>query len=192
VVSLDSFIPNFDKRTRHQIVVRAPAAFVFATARDFDVRSIPLVRVLFWLRARILRATIDEQRPRRGLVEDMTALGWNVLAEERRRILIAGAACRPWEANVVFTPLVPSEFALFAEPSQVKIAWTLEAEPLEPVLTCLATETRAATTDAQARAKFSSYWGFFHFGMIAIRWVLLRAVRREAERRWKACPGSAR
>jgi hypothetical protein len=164
LATIDSFIPNFDVRKRHQIVVRDPAACVFESALDFDMRSIPHVRVLFWLGAKILRATTEAQRPRQGLLEDMTALGWSVLAKEQGRILIAGAACRPWEANVVFTPLVPGKFADFAEPNQVKIAWTLETEPLEPALTRLATETRTAATDAQARAKFSSYWGFFHFG----------------------------
>ena len=34
----------------------APAALVLETARTFDLRSTPLVRAIFWLRARILGA----------------------------------------------------------------------------------------------------------------------------------------
>jgi hypothetical protein len=186
-VSIDLFMPNFDVRVRHQIIVRAPAAFVLETARDLDLRSIPLARALFWLRAKILRAkTVEDRRPRQGLIADMVALGWRVLAEEPGRLLITGAACQPWNANVTFASVAPAQFAAFAEPDQVKLAWTLETEPLEPLLTRLATETRAAATDAPARAKFLRYWGFFSPGIVTLRWVLLRAVRREAERHWAA------
>jgi hypothetical protein len=187
-VSIDSFIANFDVRERHQIMVRAPAAFVFQTALEFDMRSLPMVRALFWLRGKILGAQAEGSRPRRGLLADMVALGWRVLGEEPGRIVIAGTACQPWEANVVFTSIVPEQFAGFSMPDQVKIAWTLETEACRADLTRFATETRAVATDDQARAKFKRYWGFFRLGIVAIRWLLLRAVRREAERRWKPMP----
>jgi hypothetical protein len=184
--TIDLFMPRFDVQERHQTMVRAPAAFVLQTARDLDLGSIPMVRALFWLRGRILGAKTRTSRARRGFVADMTALGWRVLAEESGRVLIAGAACQPWEANVVFVPIVPDQFALFSEPDQVKIVWTLEAEDCGPVLTRLATETRAVATDERARAKFMRYWSFFRVGIVAIRWLLLRSVRREAGRRWEA------
>lgn len=185
-LSLDSFIPKFDVRVRHQVIVRAPATFVLETARNFDMRSIPLARALFWLRARILRASAGQPRPRQGMLAEMTAMGWTLLIEEPGRLLITGTACRPWEANVVFAPIVPSQFAAFSQPDQVKIAWTLETQAVESSLTRLATETRAVATDDQARAKFRRYWGFFRPGIVFLRWLLLGAVRREAERRWKA------
>ena len=53
---LDRFMPNPDLQIRHKIVVRAPAALILETARTFDLRSTPLVRAIFWLRARILDA----------------------------------------------------------------------------------------------------------------------------------------
>ena len=53
---LDRFIPDPDLRRRHKTLVRAPAALVFETARTFDLRSTPLVRAIFWLRAVILGA----------------------------------------------------------------------------------------------------------------------------------------
>jgi hypothetical protein len=68
----------------------------------------------------------------------------------------------------------------------VKIAWTLEAEPLGDELTRFATETRAAATDAEARAKFRRYWRRFGIGIILIRKLLLPAVQRQAERQWRA------
>jgi GTP cyclohydrolase II len=68
----------------------------------------------------------------------------------------------------------------------VKVLWTLEAEPLHEARSRFATETRAVGTDAQAQAKFRDYWRRFGGGAMVIRWLLLTAVRRTAERRWRA------
>ena len=45
------------------------------------------------------------------------------------------------------------------------------------------TETRVATTDALARAKFRHYWSLVSPGVILIRRTLLRGLKAEAERR---------
>ena len=123
--------------------------------------------------------------PQRLTPESMSSMGWGVLAEEPGRFFVAGAACQPWKADVVFTPIAAGLFASFAEPDRVKIAWTLETEALEPAVTRFATETRAAATDAPARARFLRYWRFAGFGIVAIRWLLVPGIRREAERRWR-------
>jgi hypothetical protein len=85
---------------------------------------------------------------------------------------------------VGFTPIPPDVFASYAEPGQVKIAWTLEAESLGPALTRFVHETRVVATDAGARAKFRGYWRWARFGIVAIRLLLLPAIRRRSERRW--------
>jgi hypothetical protein len=43
-------------------------------------------------------------------------------------------------------------------------------------------------TDAGARLKFRRYWRWARFGIVAIRLLLLPAIRRAAERRWAASP----
>jgi hypothetical protein len=150
------------------------------TARDFDIQSLAVVRAIFWLRAKFLGARMEARRAQ-GLIADMLALGWERLAEEPGRYFIAGAVCQPWKPDVVFTPIPPGGFASFSEPDRVRIAWTVEAEPLGPALTRLATETRVVATDDAARAKFRWYWRKFAIGIVLIRVLLLRAVRREAE-----------
>lgn len=183
--ALDSFIPRPDIRERHETVVRAPAELVLAAAREFDMGSIPLVRAIFWLRSRILR-TRGPARLTRLDTDALRGMGWAVLTEIPGRLFVAGASCRPWQADVVFTPVGPDVFAAYAEPDRVKIAWTLEAEPLGPDVTRFATETRAVSTDPGARARFRRYWWFAGIGIRAIRWLLVPAVRRQAERRWRA------
>jgi hypothetical protein len=73
---LDRFMPNPDLQIRHKIVVRAPAALVLETARTFDLRSTPLVRAIFWLRARILDAKAGAPDWSLGFVQVMLRMGW--------------------------------------------------------------------------------------------------------------------
>jgi len=184
--ALDAYIPRPDVRDRHETVVRAPADTVLDLARSFDMESIPLVHAIFWLRARILRSKRTEAERPRGLnTEALRAMGWGLLEEIPGRLFVAGAVCQPWLADVTFTPIPAETFASYAEPDRVKIAWTLEAEPLGPALSRFATETRVAATDAGARAKFRRYWRFAGFGIVAIRLLLVPRISRQAERRFR-------
>ena len=182
---IDRFIPDADVRKRHEVVVRAPAALVLQTARAFDMLSIPAVSAIFWLRTRMLGAKTPMRRWTRGLIEEALGMGWGLLAEEDGRFIVMGAVCEPWVADVVFTPIPPAEFAAASPPDRVKIVWTLEAVALSETVTRFATETRAVATDAQARARFRRYWRRFSVGILMIRWLLLPAVRRRAEQRWR-------
>lgn len=189
---LDRFIPNPDLQSRYKTVVRAPAALVLETAQTFDVRTTPLVRAIFWLRARILGAKAAAPDWSHGFVQVMLRMGWGILAEEPNRWFVAGTVCRPWLADVVMTPIPPAEFAAYSQPDQVKIIWTLETESLGEAHSRFATETRAVGTDGQAQAKFRRYFHRFGAGMVMIRLLLLPAVRREAERRWRAAAAQKR
>jgi hypothetical protein len=183
---LDRFILQPDVRERHEITVQAPPSLVLEVARGFDMQSIPIVHAIIRMRAWLLGARGSVSRRPMGLVAETRALGWGRLADVPDHHFIAGAVCRPWHANVVFTAIPPEQFATFSAPDRVKIAWTLEAEPLEGGRTRFATETRALATDEVARTKFRRYWSTFGVGIVAIRWLILPSLRREAERRWRA------
>lgn len=182
---LDAFIPAPDARERYSLDVAAPAELVFGTAEHFDIQSLPLVRAIFSLRATLMRARTPPRQPQ-GFLAEMGALGWECLASRPGELFVGGAVCQPWQPNVVFRPVPAEVFGSFAEPDQVKIAWTLEARPLGPTRTRLMTETRAVATDPRARARFRRYWRWARFGIIPIRWLLLPAIRKEAEHRWRA------
>jgi hypothetical protein len=182
---LDQFIPRPDVRKRHETTVQAPAWLVYEVACNFDMQSIPIVRALFWLRARMLGSIPGGARQSQGIVAETLQLGWGRLAEEPGRFFIAGATCQPWQADVTFSPLAPEQCAAYGEPDRVKIVWTLEAEALGPELARFASETRAVATDDRARARFRRYWRTFGIGILMIRWLLLPAVRHQAEQRWR-------
>ena len=126
---LDRFIPHPDLRIRHQTVIRAPAALVFQTAQTFDLRTARLVRAIFWMRGVILGAKAIAPDWSLGFVPVMLGMGWGALAQEPDRWFVAGTVCQPWLADVVMKPISSEEFADYSEPNQVKIIWTLEAEP---------------------------------------------------------------
>jgi hypothetical protein len=132
----------------------------------------------------VLRSGRRAPRRPQGILEEMQALGWGLLAEQRGRLVICGARCQPWLANVTFSALNADDFRAYAEPGQVKIAWTLETDELGSALTRFAQETRAVATDEAARARFLRYWRWARFGIVSIRLLLLPAIRRAAERRW--------
>ena len=178
---LDRFIPEPDVRERHAIVVRAPAPAVFAAAEAFDFQSVPIVRGIIRLRELFLGSKRVERQPR-PFLQEIAAMGWGTLASEPGLLFVAGARCQPWLANVTFTPIPAAEFAAYHEPGQVKIAWTLEVEPLTAGSARLTTETRAVATDDAARRRFRRYWRWARFGIVAIRWSMLPAIRERAER----------
>ena len=113
----------------------------------------------------------------------MQALGWRILAEIPGREVVLGTATRPWQANPVFSSPAPEHFASFQEPDCVKIVWNLRAQPIGAAESLFSSETRATATDAAARAKFRLYWSLISPGVVVIRRVAGRLVKKEAERR---------
>ncbi len=185
------FVPEPEFRERHAIDVHAPADVVFEVIERFDLMSVPAVRAIVHLREWFMgsrgRAT-DDHRP---FVANARDLGWGLLAASPDREIVMGAECRPWLADVTFEPLPADRFAADATPDRVKIAWSVEAHPLAPTRARLVTETRVVATDAAARAKFRGYWRWSRFGIVAIRLLVLPAMRRAAEELWRECRSGA-
>jgi hypothetical protein len=184
--TIDDFIPRYLVREVHETLVDAPADIALEAAEELDLLSIPLVRAIFWLRARAMGAPPPGPDDLKGLVEQTRAMGWGELSRAPGRQIVMGAAVQPWLAEPVFSPIPPDSFAAWAEPEHVKIVWTLEAEPLGPARARIRTETRVQATDDAARRKFLHYWRFARFGIVAIRVLCLPAMRRAAERRFAA------
>jgi hypothetical protein len=176
---LDAFMPAWDIRERHDRMVDAPPALVWEVARRLDLFSLPAVRAIFSARERLMRSTAPQRTPR-PFLDEVQAIGWQQLEERPGECFVAGASCQPWQADVVFRPVPPAQFRDFAEPDQVKIAWTIEIEPRDGGAR-LVTETRVVATNQEARRRFLRYWRWARFGIIPIRWLMLRAIRAQAE-----------
>jgi hypothetical protein len=177
------FVPAPDARDEHCIDVAAPAAVVFDTATHLDLLSEAVPAALVRARAALVGDRPVVRRPA-GLVAETLGLGWGVLHCEPGRTLVMGAVARPWARDVTFTAVEPESFASHAAPDLVKIVWTLEVEARGLERSRFRTETRVAATDAAARRHFRWYWLLFGSGIRLIRWSVLRAVRRDAQRRF--------
>jgi len=178
---LDRLMPEYDIVERHRVRIDAPPHVVFAAAQHVDLQQSLLIRLIIKLRALAMGATLRESNHPRGLIAETTSMGWGVLAEIPGKAIVMGAATQPWCADVIFRPLASGAFATFSEPDQVKIVWTLRVMSAYPHGTVVVTETRAVATDAAARAKFRHYWTRVKPGVVAIRWILLRLLKKEVE-----------
>jgi len=179
---LDRFLPTYDVVERHHIHVDAPASVTIDAARNLDLMDGPVVRAIFKGRDLIMGAAPGGPRQPRGLLDEVLSLGWVVLDEVPDREIVVGAVTRPWEPNPVFRSIPRDEFASFAEPEYVKIAWTLRADPVAAESSVFRTETRALATDAFARNRFRAYWSFLSPGIWLIRRMMLDPVKKAAER----------
>jgi hypothetical protein len=121
---LDKFMPQYEVAGRHRMYVDAPPDISLSAASEMELENNFIVRSIFKGREWILRSKPNTAVRPRGLLELMKSLGW-MLAETPGREIVMGCATKPWEANPVFRPLSPDEFAAFHEPGYVKIAWTL-------------------------------------------------------------------
>lgn len=180
---LDRFMPDYDVAERHHIRVVAPADLTFAIAAALNLQRSAIIRGIFKTRELIMGGNPGNTALPTELVEQMKALGWRALAEVCGREVVMGAATQPWEANPVFHGLESEEFLGFNEPNFVKIAWTLRVDPVSDAESIVRTETRVIATDASARASFGRYWSLVSSGAILIRRIMLRHLKKEAERR---------
>lgn len=185
---LDRFLPEYEVFERHRTRVAAPADVTFVAAREMSLMESPLVRAIFRGRALLMRSAAEERPEEQApqpLIDECLSIGWGVLAQEPGREIVLGAVTQPWKADVKFRALPPDQFAAFHEPGFAKIAWTIRAEPLGPATSRFYTETRVATTDADARKRFRRYWTMVSPGVRLIRRESLRLVRTDAERRYR-------
>ena len=178
---LDCFMPVYEVADRHAIDVQASPATTLAAACQLELFRLPLVHAIFRLRELLLRATPIPWQQTRGLIDEARAMGWVLLAEVPNSEVVMGAVTKPWEADVTFRSVPPEQFAAFDEPGYVKIAWTLRADPAGTG-SVFRTETRAASTDAVARARFRRYWLVLSPGIRLIRRLAAGPIKATAER----------
>lgn len=182
---LERFTPAYDVCERHEIAIAAPPDITFEAVKQMELEGSPLVRAIFRARELLLGAKADTTPRPRGFLAQVEAIGWGKLAEQRQRQLVMGAVTKPWEPNPVFRALPPDAFATFAEPDNVKIAWTVAVTPTADGGSLFRTETRAVAIGPAARKKFRLYWSFLSPGILLIRSVMVRALKAAAERLWR-------
>ncbi len=182
---LDQFMPTYEVMERHKVSVKAPCSVTLDAARELDLLDSPVIRGIFRAREVFLGSQADASFARRGLLAQMQAIGWRVLAEDPNHEIVAGAATQPWIADPIFRPIPADAFRAFCERDNVKIVWNLRVEPEGEGRSIFHTETRALSTDEASRKRFRTYWAWVMPGVWLIRSLSLGPLKKEAERRYR-------
>lgn len=182
---LDKYLPFFEARERHEVLVRAEPARAYAAVRSLDLERSMLVRALFRIRTlpeRIRSRQRISPREPRPFLDTALSIGWRILEEASGEEIVVGAVTRPWTASPRFQGMPGEAFCAFAEPGYAKIAWNFAVRPAGPGLARVSTETRVVTTDPASRRLFRAYWLVLGPFIRMIRIVALRRLRRDLAR----------
>ena len=188
---LDELLPERDFDERHALTVAAPPAATFEAIRRADLGRGRLTRTLFLLRALPGLVVAPRETVRRFLrrgsarvtVDALASSGFVLLAERPGREVVLGTIGRFWKPSGGMRPFEAAEFASFREPGWAKAAWNFRVDAAPDGGTTLSTETRVLCTDPGSRRTFRRYWRLVRPFSGLIRIEMLRAIRREAERR---------
>lgn len=181
---IDEFLPVFEFRECHAIVVRAPAARVHAALRTADFAESAVVRTLLVLRglpAAVLRGRSGPLSVGPVRLRDFEAHGFRVLAEQPPRELLIGLAGKFWTPAGGLLPLDARSFREPLPPGTARAAWNFAIEAAGQGTVLLTTETRIQCPDAESLRKFRVYWFVVRPWSGWIRRCLLRSIRKEAE-----------
>jgi len=189
LVLIDDFLPRWEARERHRIRIEAEPARVYRALRTTDLGGHPLVRGLLLARAlpAALRAGSLLQRWRADSSRPITLAsfeerGFRVLAEDPPHELLIGLEGAFWTPNGALRPVDPDTFRAPVPAGFARAAWNFRTVRRGEGSCVLHTETRVLTGDPAARRRFRLYWLLIRPGSGAIRRLVLRAIRAEAER----------
>lgn len=184
--AINDWMPTYDHVERHHTHVRAPAATVYRALLELDLASHPIARLLLGLRALpgLLtgRRSSARLRGRTVTLRDATAAGFVVLEERAPHEIVLGLTGCFWQISGGMLPSAPETFRDAPPAGSARAAWNFACTPAPDGTTLLTTETRVQCADAAARKAFGRYWLFVRPGSGLLRRLVLRSVRRAAER----------
>ena len=175
-----------DLSTRQELVVDARPDAVYAAiwrANLIASRGARLLSAVAMWPARLAARVTGRRVPRAA----RSATLGDMLAEESPWILVADEPGREVVLGLLWRPPAgaercePEHFAQFAQPGFAKVAWSL-AVAADGERSRLITETRTLATDPHTRRRFRLMWPVIAPFAALLRRMVLRAVKREAER----------
>ena len=186
---LDTYLPTYDFTEIHGTRVYASPERVYAAVVEVSANEIPLMDVLFGIRAipaRLMGKAARGERQGlswdRPLLEQIQRAGFVLLQADAPREVVLGTVGKFWQASGGNYEIRNASEFLGAEPAgYAKSAFNFLVYEREGV-TKVRTETRVRITDPTARRKFGAYWTLVHPGSALLRKGWLWAVKKRAER----------
>ncbi len=181
---IDKYLPKWDVRERHSIVVPAPLETTYAAIMTADLAHGTIVRSLLLLRALpaalLRRRTMDISSARREAVTlaAFEQRGFRVLEECRPDELVIGLEGKFWTMDgCLKTPDADAFRSIPPAPGSARAVWNFRIEEIGVREVRLSTETRVLCADRKARIRFLAYWTIVRPGSGLIRRAMLRAIR---------------
>jgi hypothetical protein len=175
VNTLDELIPTPRWLESNGVDVSAPPERAWAAIRHLDLASTPIARLLF-----ALRTSKDESLSIDRLVSTQERPGFQILIDEPPRTFAVGAIGKVWKLDIPFVHVESArDFAHYASPGEVKVAWAIEVAPLATGGSRIELEVRVDATDDASWDKFRAYFTLIGPGSRLIRHLLLARLARD-------------
>jgi hypothetical protein len=184
--ALDVVLPDPRLVEIDQSDVGASPARTWEAVRHGDLAGTPFVALLFAIRTipdRLRgRPPAESRLDLNALVSTPERPGFQILAEDPPREIVAGAIGKVWRLAIPFVHVVDATaFAAFREPDFAKVAWALRVSPSDDSKSRITFEVRVDTTDDAAWRKFRRYFRIVGPGSRFIRRAVLASVKRQLQ-----------
>jgi hypothetical protein len=181
-VLIDRFLPKYDEIEHHEATFDAPPDRTYRAVKELDLARSPVVLALLLVRG-IPTLFTGAVKPKRRLgLEEILDAGFVVLGEEPGRELVLGIVGKFWRLTSGVHRIEADEFTGFDAPGFAKAVWNFLVSERAGGGSTVVTETRVVCTDAESRRKFARYWRLVGPFSALVRRVLLRGIKRDAER----------
>jgi hypothetical protein len=187
---IDEYMPRFEVRERHGIIVRASPEETYRALWEADLAASRIVGLLLAMRAvpaALARGLAGARELRsRGLkpfsLRRMGEHGFRILEERPGEEVVIGLEGRFWTpSGELATPGAEQFRSAPPAPGSARAAWNFHMERLPNGASSLRTETRVLCADQRARRRLLPYWYLIRPWSGMIREAMLREVRRVAE-----------
>jgi hypothetical protein len=190
---LDDVLPVYDVRSRHQTIVRASPERVYAALWSANLAP-PLVRLLLGARALPGALAASLARPREAprllrprakrtvTLRDVIDRGFTLVAEDPPREVVLGLVGAFWRLRGGVRHADADSLRQSPPRGTARAAWSFWVTQRTDGSCLLSTETRVQCADPASRRRFKLYWVVVRPGSGLIRRLMLRAIRRAAER----------
>lgn len=166
---IDRLLPHSDFHEYHATIVRASPDRIYEVIRHGELPLHPIVRALLTLRG--LRAKSFS-------LELFGRQGFYILAEDPPREIVLGIEGPFWKPNCKLQPVDAESFRRPVAAGMARAAWNFAIEPFGDGTSRVSTETRVFC----AEWRFRAYWLVVRPFSGLIRRMMLRGIRKEAER----------
>ncbi|GGA16843.1 hypothetical protein GCM10008018_71580 [Paenibacillus marchantiophytorum] len=185
---IDRYMPDYQFGERHEISIHAEQGTVYRAIREVTAMEIPLLRLLFAIRA--LPSVLMGKR-REALantlpyVEEMERYGFLLLEEERNWEFVVGVIGKFWRltGNMPIKLKSADDFNAFVDSRYAKSVMNFSVHEGPHGNAVVRTETRIQTTGSASKVKFALYWAIIYPGSAYIRRMMLKAIKKRAERK---------